>query len=391
MSFAKQCVYGTGSAGSWAGAQLGSILGAGIQYALTGSGDYTVTNDIVKAGGTGPMVPTFAPGNSNEIVITNKEYLGPVRVGTAGAFTTETYLVNPANWKSFPWLGPIAQQYEEWRAYGIAFIFISSATDNVATASVGNVMMGQQYRNDPLFINKTELMNSAMAQECRSSDNLWAGIECDPKQNIHDIRYTTTSDTSTTDWSDLNLCQFTVATQGSNFAAGSEIGSLYIIYKIGLMKMQLWNGIPNRGPRFFRGTITSYTDASPLGTAAFVQTGGNLLGMVGAPTLQAIRLPHTMIGAVFLVLVRWQGTGAVVAVQPVLTATGATIVMGPINSPPTGVTNTGVCTSFYFVQVTGGPTVQVAYGAAGTLPTTPVAGGSTIDFWQISDLWNVNY
>lgn len=64
------------------------------------------------------------------IIITHREYIGDVITsGTAGAFKTNTYYINPGLNKTFPWLSQIAQNFESYRMLGCAFEFKSMSSD----------------------------------------------------------------------------------------------------------------------------------------------------------------------------------------------------------------------------------------------------------------------
>lgn len=212
----------------------------------TGYGDYTIrSNSLINQSGSGdPILET----RGRTIRIAYREYLGEVTTGSVvGAFNAVSYAINPGNVLTFPWLAPIAQQYDQYKPLGIIFEFKSTASDNTSNTALGSVIMATEYDvHDTVFQTKQEMLNAAYSAESRASDNLLHGIECDPKELQRNVFYVRRSDANVTEVRDYDMGRFTIATQGGGLAANQSIGSLYVHYEFELLKEQSFCGIPSK-------------------------------------------------------------------------------------------------------------------------------------------------
>lgn len=256
------CDCGDSAIGKWTG-RVGGQIGDKIDYLgrsavasglkrfknWTGLGDYQINTNSLISDGQVMDVRIMTEGRG--IRVSFKEYLGEVRTGSSvGVFHAQTFAVNPGLVTTFPWLGPIAAQYDQWKPNGILFEFVSTATDYSATnASLGSVIMASEYDvADDVFKDKQTMLNSAYSQEAKMSANAVHGIECEPAETSRKLFYTRTLATDTTgqDLRDYDLCNFTIATQGGGLAVNSSVGSLYVHYDIIFYKEQLVGGIVNK-------------------------------------------------------------------------------------------------------------------------------------------------
>lgn len=253
------CDCGTSLTGKYMG-RVGGMLGDSAQEgasqlfqaakkrfkAFTGLGDYKiVSNSLVQ----GTLKPDSAARHGNGIIITYKEYLGEVTTHptVVGAFNITGYSINPGNVTTFPWMGPVACQFDQYQPRGIVFSFRSTATDTTLASSIGSVIMATEYDvSDAAYGSKANMLNSAYSNEAKMSDDMVHGIECDPKELQRTLFYTLPTGSTIpngSDARDYNMATFYVATQSGGLGVGQSVGSLYVHYEFELFKEQPYGGV----------------------------------------------------------------------------------------------------------------------------------------------------
>lgn len=258
---------------------------------LKGSGDYRLTSNSLVSGGGESAGDIQIISGQRSTTIRYREYLGDVftHPTTPGAFSIASYDINPGLVSTFPWLAPIAQQYEQWTPNGIVFEFKSTSSEYVATQALGSVIMAAEYDQlDSPFLNKSEMLNSAYANECKPSCNALHGIECAPTDRPVNILFTRSGGVPTGgDIRDYDCARFSIATQGGA-TANLNLGSLYVHYDITFRKEQLYNAITAKGLMYdMISTATScpgVASATPLptlGNGNFRQPGSTILMTIG--------------------------------------------------------------------------------------------------------------
>lgn len=385
-------VSGGCSCPSGSGARIGGALdtigqeGRKLWKSFWGSGDYSLkTNSLVPGGGSTSGDVTIVAAGPRETRIVYREYIGDVFTNplVAGDFYAKTYAINPGLVSLFPWLAPIAQQYEQWTPNGIVFEFKSTSSEYVSTQALGSVIMATEYDSlDSVFANKQEMLNSAYANEAKPSQHIIHGVECDPRDNPNRIFYVRAGSVPTGgNIRDYDLGKFTVATQGGA-TANLNLGSLYVHYDITFRKEQLFNGIPLRGQLNGWYTLTPTINASnPLGSSSPTQTGGNLtLSDVGF-SLNGVTFPSWTRGARWMTIYRVGSSTGTAVVVPTRTGTGVTLV-NAITSPADSVAGNYGWTIVEVWDQTAA-TAYVTYGLSGTFPAGTVTGEYRI--FQISD------
>lgn len=245
--------------------------GKGKIKAWTGFGDYQIrTNSLINSSG-GLNLGMATSGRST--FIRWKEYIGDVYTHptTVGAFNATTYVVNPANLQTFPWLSSLANQYEQYKPRGVIFEFRSTATDTTTNASLGSVIITSEYDIlDQAYSSKADMLNSAYSSEGKMTDSILHGIECDPEELSRKVFYTRNAGAQTTFTTadrDYDVCRTTIATQGGGLSAGQSVGSLYVHYEFEFLKEQVYGGI-NALDQIFCGFANTLQPAAPQ-TQAF--------------------------------------------------------------------------------------------------------------------------
>lgn len=247
----ESCNCGSSSLGSYLGTVGGQIgdrataWGEGLAMEAkkrfknwTGLGDYRINTNSLIAGGGEPVI--FTAGRATRIHY--REYLGELVTGpVVGGFHATTFVVNPANSVTFPWLSNIARNYDQYVPAGIIFEFKSTATDSTtASASLGSVMIATEYDVlDSAPTSKSEMMNSAYSSEAKCSESMLHGIECEPTETQRKLWYTRHQDQPVSDVRDYDFCHTTFATIGGGLPANQSIGSIYVHYEFVFYKEQI--------------------------------------------------------------------------------------------------------------------------------------------------------
>lgn len=242
---AREAILNAGSAlGGLAGSRLGSSAG-GARVGRTlaakiskmfGCGDYVVNEKPVAnslISGNANAYASFG-NNGQSVRIQHREYLFDLTQGAvAGAFTNVTMPVNPGLFASFPYLAPIAANFEEYRINGLVFEYVSTTSPYLAGGAMGSVVLAMQY--NPLasaFSSKVQMENSDFAISARPDQSMVYGVECASNmQNMYLVRQggTTAPLTST----DMGIMQFAIQ---SPIAAGVVLGEVWVSYDIELMR-----------------------------------------------------------------------------------------------------------------------------------------------------------
>jgi hypothetical protein len=262
------------SAGTNLGGRIGGYLGATAgEYLgnwggrIIGLGDYSVRSNVFQ--GRLPEVTNLS-GNGGTI-IRFQEYLGDVITSaTPGAFKIDTYMLNAANQKTFPWLSQVAANYDQYEIQGILFNFRSTSANalNSTNTALGTVMFATQYDVvDAPFSSKTEMLNYEFSTSSVPSQDQTHMVECDPHQTPLPLLFTDAGDTNpaNTDPRLYFLGRTAIATTGFQ-GASVNIGELHVTYQVKLLKPKLVTalGLTND---FYQQIILSPDALFPLGTS----------------------------------------------------------------------------------------------------------------------------
>lgn len=358
----------------------------------SGRGDYSIrSNSLVRYGGAAmPQDANIQPAGPRSIRIRYKEYLGDVvSSATPGQFSLQSFLIQPGLLSTFPWLAPIAQQYEQWIPNGIFFEFRSTSSEfgGAGNQALGSVIMATEYDIfDVNFLNKQEMLNSAFSNEQKSScQRILHGIECargDTPNHIFYLRagaYPAGSDKR-----EYDLCNFQIATQGVP-TASQNLGSLYIHYDITFKKEIMFNGLIGGGLLYDYFTLNgTIAPATPLGSVAATLNAGSMGGTAGN---LSYTFPSYINQGTFEFLVVLAGTAQTNTQPPAvgilnncqLAVTGSAV---SENGQTLNSTFTAASTPFmsysWFVRVTGANAVFNLSGASGLYPTAATSAKLTV-------------
>jgi len=333
-----------GAIGSGLGGAVGSVADglSGIFKAITGSGDYRTKgpkkNSLWNAA-TFPMKMGAANAqfNGGPPRIQHREFVMPVIATGSSAFSTTPFRIQPGVrgiGSLFPWLSQVAQNFQQYRAHGIIFEFVSMSSEFSTQVGLGEISMATQYNagNLPLAT-QTEVNNNEFTTIDKPSNSFIHPIELASSQSSTDIKYirSTNSAAKFSDGGssederldDVGVFQISMNGIPTSVAAGTELGELWVMYDIELLKPIMPD--IHVGTTFFAshwGYTSGGTPYAP-GNGAFLDPR-NSLPMVpntgNVPT--RIAMPPGYAGAFLFILVSGSTAGAVVTGPGSLTLTG---------------------------------------------------------------------
>lgn len=210
---------------------------------MRGSGAYFVKGR--KIGG-GRGVPQFGGGNGS-CTISHREFVEDIELKAGGTFNPYVYHLNPALPQSagspFPWLPPIASQFEEYKIKGMLFTFKTTAstfTGGATNPALGQVVMATQYNamSQP-FTTKSQMEQYQGAVSGVLSRDLTHGVECARRETPVAELWTRSGGVGSQDLRLYDHGIFQLVTQGGNSASDCKIGELWVTYKIQFFKPKL--------------------------------------------------------------------------------------------------------------------------------------------------------
>lgn len=327
-------------------------------------------------------------------IIRHREYLGDiVSSATANTFNIQSYPLNPAQQATFPWLSPIARQYEEYMVNGILFEFKSTCSDAIASSNnlaLGNIMMASQY--DPLnppFISAVQMLNYEYAQSCKVSESALHMIECDPRQSPLTHLYTRPGTLVAN--ADLRLYDFATFYVASSGLQGTSInlGQLWVTYEFILFKPKV---------SFSDLSGSQWKVTYPLSSNYWLGSAANIANMtksqyndfecivttpIGSPTPSHIQLPLLSSNATYFISINYNNLTSGLFTAPSFGVVNGYLMKQFNNNAayldfaPTSGTNT-TALIMNFVVTTGSVisacVLQIAQVAAGAIPGSGATG-----------------
>lgn len=286
--------------GGPAGGALGKVLGKGagsLFKRITGYGDYKVKYNTIANGDQVPMLSNS--GNARSVMISHREYIADViSSSTAGAFNISTYAIQPALLSSFPWLGNVAESFEQYRIHGMVYEFKTMSADalNSTNTALGQVIMATQYDvNADAFVNKQQMENYEFGMSCKPSVSMMHPIECAPGDTPVQVLYTRSGDASG-DYRLYDWGNFSIATNGCQ-GTSVNLGELWVTYQIEFLKPRLSGSVDLHDHWQLAGDVTS---AAPFGTGQTYMDGSDL-GAVLDNKAGTITFPRGYTGNVMIV------------------------------------------------------------------------------------------
>lgn len=352
-----------------AGAAVGKLLSK-----IAGFGAYTVSkNSLIDEGNS----PAAMHSLSNSCVVRHREYICDI-VSPAfnqGNFLNRTFAINPGLPGSFPWLAPIASQYEQYMIKGMVYEFKSLTSDSVLSASTSNFIGGIVLATDynPLnggFNNKQEMENTQYTTSCKVSESVYHPVECAPQTIPTKQLYVRSSAVpANADQRLYDLGTFNIATFGLP-TANVVVGELWVSYEIELIKPVSAN---STGSLVLsdQWVIPAVTNSDPLnnGNGAVLQPGSSIGTTMPGPT-DFIQFPPGLYGS-YLINIIWTGDSTASLVAPGASASSGASIVNTFTSPPNSSTSS-VLMMTLIVKIGRNPAPNtsgaISFGGSGTLP-----------------------
>lgn len=307
------------------GALIGTALGKGAEATIKGFGDYTVRSNTLVLQGQTPIMNNSRRSGGGVLIQFKEFLLDVISSSSANTFDLQSYLINPTEPATFPWLSQIASNYQEFIFHGIVFHYKSMSGDalNSTNTALGQIIMATNYDpSQPDFGSKSEMENTEFSQSVRPSADCLHMIECARSASVLSNLYTTDA-SGHADPRFNNLGKFEIATngfQGTNVNAGE----LWVTYSVELLKPKLFDTLGGDVSIIWISSA-GVVDASPLGTSWALHPTSNL--NVISPTATRLTLPFSSSTKQYYVQVTWRGSSAAALANPGFTLTnGATSV-----------------------------------------------------------------
>jgi hypothetical protein len=256
-------------------------------------------------------------------VVTKTEYLQDVAGSVA--FTNSSFVINPGLPATFPWLSPIAAQYEMYRFRKLNFRY---ETDSASTYQ-GTVMLATDYDVlDAPFTTK----QAALDYKGCVKDVTWkrSVLTMDNQEaQVYGKRYVRTGPVTGADLKTYDTGLFQLMTQGQ--ASTVVIGELFVDYEVELIgpKVNAVTGSNLLGADVRSGGTVSAAD--PLGTTPVLQAGsqvsltisGYVITFVSQPGQYLVSFYMTGTGITTCNVTANAGSSLVTTYSALLTATAA--------------------------------------------------------------------
>jgi hypothetical protein len=210
----------------------------------------SVSNAIVN-GGQNTGIPSFAPHAASYRMSKSEFVTNIYAPAVPGAFQNTVLPLNPGLQESFPWLGLVAPQFEEYEFLQMIWYWRPMVSDfNSGTGQVGEIIMVTQYNpSDAPFDDSLRAMSYDGAMSSKTSCSMLHGVECDPSRNsgaagkyvrVGPLATYSASGQGGTDIKQYDLGNLNVIVTGCPPQyAGQLLGQLWCTYTIELRKPKL--------------------------------------------------------------------------------------------------------------------------------------------------------
>lgn len=229
-------------AGSGAGSRNTLVSGAGGYF--DGSG--IVGNSLISGGTENAGLPQFAPHNS-EYCVSKTEFCRSIYAPEeSGSFQNTVLTLQPGLQETFPWLGLVAPQFEEYEFKQLMWYWRPMVSDfNSGTGQVGEIIMVTQYNpSDPPFEDSLRAKSYDASMSTKTSKAQLHGVECEPALNsgapgkyvrVGPLTTGTNQDLKQYDLGNFNL----IVTGTPPEYSGQLLGELWCAYTVVLRKPKL--------------------------------------------------------------------------------------------------------------------------------------------------------
>lgn len=209
--------------------------------------------------------------NAKSTVVSHREYIGDLvtSTSTASYSTNNTFVLQPGDFNTFPWLSALAGRYQRYRFRKVAMTFISESPSSVA----GAVVIGFD-RNAATTAPTTKMamMELQDSIKCNAWDHASLSINMKSTPTLYTSIGNAYPSGPTGTYADIKTFAsgvFWVGTSGT--PVSSTLGELYIDYEIELINPGIFLATP--GTLHLRENSLSATKWMPVGGFTGQQTG----------------------------------------------------------------------------------------------------------------------
>lgn len=247
-----------------------------------GSIQRAVSAPVSMASTVRNLQPKIAYNGSNSCCIMHRELIATIN--HSSAFTTTSFALNPGLSATFPWLAPMAAQWEQYRFKKLIFNYVT----RTSTTTVGSVLLAPDY--DASDSAPTSEVNMASYQDC-VEDVPWKNLVCRMNAaSMHVIQQRkylrTGSIPAGTDVKLYDVGNFFVGTTGG--VNTDPIGKLYVEYEVEFF-------VPQKESATSSGSSFAYTGSNITSTGTFdtlCQTATAIIAAPSAPALGQFTVPR---------------------------------------------------------------------------------------------------
>lgn len=236
-----------------------------------GSIQRAVSAPVSMASTVRNLQPKIAYNGSNSCCIIHRELIATINHSTA--FTTNSFALNPGLSATFPWLAPMAAQWEQYRFKKLIFNYVT----RTSTTTVGSVLLAPDY--DASDSAPSSEVNMASYQDC-VEDVPWKNLVCRLNSaSMHIIQQRkylrTGAIPAGTDVKLYDVGNFFVGTTGG--VNTDPIGKLYVEYEVEFF-------VPQKESAASSGSSFAYTGANITSTGSFDSLCQTATAIIAAPS-----------------------------------------------------------------------------------------------------------
>lgn len=302
--------------------KMGKISGRGFYtgrgaYAGRGTYEPVITNQLVSGSNVRPAVVSSMGDETGEIVVSKREYLTDLFSTGSTAFYLEAFAVNPGLTGVFPFLSQVATNYTTYEFVQLLFEYVPVVSQSSTTGAMGTIILAcNGNAASAPFSTKVEMNEYEGAITGRVCDHLVLGVECDPRKlGLSPTLYVRAGSVpSGQDIKTYDLGLYQIGLSGVSpvaFPAGTQLGEVWVHYKIRLRKPRLYDALGFNIPRdIYSHTGVGVSVTLPFGTAPSKSVNNQIGAVLSKAGNTTLTFPDNFVG---YVEVYAQLTGAAVA------------------------------------------------------------------------------
>jgi hypothetical protein len=273
-------------------------------YSLTGN-----HNGLMEGGKSNVASVRSNKTENGDIVISRQEFVSSINSNGSDGFVNMTFSINPALRAVFGWLSQVAGDYSEYQLTQLGFVYkpVVSAMSVSSVGSLGTLVMAHNPNaGEDGYSSFEEIINAANSIECNIAEHMTCWVECDSSKVAHPWLYTRSGpvpanqDVKTYDHGKLNFAMFGVPTA---YTSGTQLGLLYINYKVILRKPRMFSALGNGIQTDLFLSTAGETAALPFGTSHKYSNSNSIGGALSIATDSIYTFPDDFEGIVEVMFV----------------------------------------------------------------------------------------